>query len=353
LKDFSTVLFDVTAMENSFNHFGNHSKYKVSPTFDPAIKLLSQITNNDNLDIGFKFYSIGEESLYVFSPTPFLPLHFSLRIRDSIEEQNIKTATIINDFKQLNLGQKAKIVTFPFKFVLDTDQISILKLSNSDISDCINLLEEDKRQRTTEIKNIINCWNRFSEAEQVNMLNTFYHDYYRLYIDGPCHRNTITFNVHDKDWNLADLDCMPDVNNHVNTAAQLIKFSKYRHSSVKGYYISGTAGGALSINNYCPGIAFLDSLEYPIDRDYIGSNVAMRHSQTLDHTKPVDSHDRCVDLLYAFNGFIPYWMVIYLKEACDAFGIKTSELTIPNEMKKLSKEIDNSNLRLNKCKVNA
>jgi hypothetical protein len=91
--------------------------------------------------------------------------------------------------------------------------------------------------------------------------------------------------------------------------------------------VSFTCGGALRINNFCPGIDFLDSLGFNVYVDRLGVDVAMRHApfyQGRNHSK--------VDTLYPFNGFIPYWMVIYLKESCDAFGIKTSGLNLPQEM---------------------
>jgi len=347
LKGFSTLLFDVTLIENDYNHSVHYFKYKVSPTFDPVIKLLNQITNDDNLDIGFKVYSMGEEPLYIFSPGTFLPAHFSLRIRDAIEDQKIKTVTNINDLKDLNLDQKERIQKNPFEFVLDTNQISTLKVLDSYKANCKKLLEEDKRKRLTEIKNIINCWNKLSEAEQKNMLDMFYHDYYQLYIDRPFHTNTMTFNVHDKNWDLASLNSVPvnDPLNATNAAAQLIKFSEYRHSSVNGYRVSYTCGGALRINNDCPGIDFLRCLNYDTFHDIRGVDVAMRHSYRYDHTKSVDSHDHRIDVLYPHNGFIPYWMIIYLKESCDTFGIKTSELIMPNEMQKLSKGIKNTYLK--------
>jgi hypothetical protein len=345
LKSFSSLLFDVESTENNYNQSGHYVKYKVSPNFDPAIKLLSKITNNDNLDVGFKIYTIGNKPLYIFSPGTFLPTHFSLRIRDAIEDQQIKTLTNIEDLK---LDRKATIIKNPFEFVLDVNQISTLNVLDSCMLHCRELLEEDKRQRLAEIKNIINFWNNISETEHENMLNMFYHDYYQLYIEGPWHKNTMQFNVHDKNWNLAPLNGVADVNNHLhatNTAAQLIKFSQSRHSSVHGYHVSFTSGGALRINNFCPGIPFFKALGYRIDHDYSGVDVAMRHKHLYDHTKPLDSDDHRIDVLYPFNGFIPYWMVIYLKESCDAFGIKTSELIIPREMQKLSKQENNTNLR--------
>jgi hypothetical protein len=67
LKDFSTLLFDVTQIENA-----NGLNYKATANFDPVIKLVNTIIDKE-LDVGFKISS------GLFLPG-FLPLHFSLRI---------------------------------------------------------------------------------------------------------------------------------------------------------------------------------------------------------------------------------------------------------------------------------
>jgi hypothetical protein len=94
-------------------------------------------------------------------------------------------------------------------------------------------------------------------------LDAFYRNYYELHIEGILeglwHRNTIEFCVHDKHWDLSleNKYKLDDPCNATNTAAQLMKLSKYRHSSVNGYKVSHTSGGALWINPFCPGIQFL------------------------------------------------------------------------------------------------
>lgn len=87
VQDFSTVLFNVNQIENT-----NGLNYKVTANFDPVIKFISKILDKD-LETGFKIDS------GLFLPR-LLPLHFSLRIRDAIEKQQIRT--YVND---LPLGQ--------------------------------------------------------------------------------------------------------------------------------------------------------------------------------------------------------------------------------------------------------
>jgi len=334
LKKFSTLLFDVTQIEKNSSQLSNFLEYKVVAHFDPAIDLLNQITKKSDLDTGFKFYRIGKKPLYIFSPGDFLPTHFSLRTRDAIEEHQIRTLTNLSD---LSNNKTALIIKKPFDFNLALDQISTLDISGHEKAECIELCKKNAIEKEINIQKVIDCWNHLSEQEQENILNTFYDHYYQLYIEDPTNpsTNTIRFYIHDKNWDLSDARFYASqraINNpasHINTAVQLISASEYRHSSVNGYYPHATSGGALAINTYCPGIYFLKSIDYLKTSDIgFSADVAMRHARFNP-----DKTQKYSDMLYPYNGFIPYWSIIYLKEACDALGIKTSNLALPEKMR--------------------
>lgn len=291
LNDFSSILFRV----NKTHQTDRSLYYSVIPHFDPGISFIQDIISKTSLDISFRVFPY-ENDFYVFSSSLYLPTHFSLRIRDEFENQGIRTFTTMNDA----ILNKTTLTEDPF---------------------------EPKLNTSNNFSQILTCWAQLSKNEQKNIMNKFRHKYYDIFFEdnlskGSTH-NTPEFEVHDVSWNLdtARDHCFYDNKINANNAViKLIEFSKTRHSSVKGYRGSATTCGALWINTDCPGIDYLNKYYHDL-------HLSATYDRAMRHTRS-DGYD----LLYGYNGYIPYWMKIYLYESLIACGIDVKNLHLPNEM---------------------
>ncbi len=300
IKETSSLLFDVKKEK---------SDYKIEPKFDPAIKLVSEIIGKEP-DLRFKIYhsEFNDKNLCIYSPTTFVPTHFSLRIRDEMEDQGLFTLT---DPFLLDNNQKSKIIEYPFGFNLERLLFDFIEetcfINSESFRPTIEWLRAENQQRLKEIENIILCWNNLTEKNQKIILETFYdHYYFNRY------KVNLGFEVLDRHYCASD-NLKIDDSDNTNKAVKLIQSSKFRHSLLKRIRPAAIATGGLNVNTFCPGIHFLTKLGFDVD---IGYSVSVRDSKSI----------------FPANGFIPYWMIVHLYEACNALEIETGPLFMPDVM---------------------
>ena len=290
IRKFSSKLFDATPVHDKDYKVIN---VEVTAKFDPTITLLSGIDQLGKNPMGFSISPTSDNWLSVISPTGWIPTHFALRFRDALEEQGHRTITDIADLQN---KKRAKTVKDPFSFKLNFESIQ-------------NTAEQDEVNR---IKAIIDGWSQLSSEKQKELIDEFYHAYYRSYCD-----SVMRFNVHDPKWNA--YNGLNELSDPYNKASQFMALSHYRHSLVSPVFPGNISGGGFNMNHYCPGVKFLRGLGRKVDQN----DVNVRNARS------------CIP----YNGFIPYWMMIYLKETFDTLSLSTSPLEMPWEMSQVLDEI--------------
>ena len=284
-------------------------RYEFIPKIeDPVKKLLCDI--NDNMPIEKLRVSSSDEliiekiddnsKMAIVYSFGLVPTHYMLYARDLFQKNECHT-WISNDYCHSGKFEPALLNPFERDIFVKTYHFGEREpyyknmINETDVLYNKSLISKFFEKKHDIDYDLDKEWDFIEDKTKKHLLTNFYNDYTKKYV----------FTVDDALWDSYD---GVDSTNFYNKCAQFMNYSKYFHSLIGGVYPNYTAEGGLVTSVYCPGLDF-------IDNESVSKIIGYK-------PWPDNCEIRGNKQLYARRK-IPYWKLIYLRQAIEDFGIRT------------------------------